>query len=87
MSGIQFQLNIISKRNADIPFQELLHGSLPDIPTNSIAVVCKLGNDSQMAANRLREIKLDEGNERHIVDMIGGLRRWSKDVDPMFPVY
>jgi len=70
---------------ADIPLQELVHNPLPELPAGSIVVVCRLGNDSQIAANHLREAGLNP--PRVVVDMIGGLRKWSRDVDPNFPVY
>ncbi|KAF9223593.1 hypothetical protein BS17DRAFT_795741 [Gyrodon lividus] len=46
-------------------------------------VLCRLGNDSQIAAKALREIDplLD------VKDVIGGLKAWSQGVDPQFPVY
>lgn len=47
-------------------------------------VVCRLGNDSQIAADALRKVVL----EGVIVkDLIGGLRAWSNRVDAKFPVY
>ncbi|KAH0833159.1 Rhodanese-like domain-containing protein [Lanmaoa asiatica] len=55
---------------------------LPNV-TSKIVVLCRLGNDSQIAADALREFNslLD------VKDVIGGLRAWAKDVDPQFPVY
>ena len=68
-------------------------------------VVCRLGNDSQIAASALREYstislqKLSNLSEAEscrgaeslrayeFVDLIGGLRKWTEDVDPSFPVY
>ena len=53
-------------------------------------LVCRLGNDSQIAAEALRNAMKDsvENEERaEIVDLIGGLRSWSLDVDPQFPIY
>ncbi|KIO34587.1 hypothetical protein M407DRAFT_13392 [Tulasnella calospora MUT 4182] len=47
-------------------------------------VVCRLGNDSQTAANILRSVSSDPSK---VFDLIGGLRAWSKEVDPMFPIY
>ncbi|KAI0797876.1 hypothetical protein C8Q75DRAFT_709560 [Abortiporus biennis] len=45
--------------------------------------VCRLGNDSQLAVDALRSA----GGKGIIKDVVGGLRAWSKDVDPDFPVY
>jgi adenylyltransferase/sulfurtransferase len=46
-------------------------------------IICRLGNDSQIAAEALRSIRPDG----HIQDIIGGLRAWSKNIDPNFPIY
>lgn len=75
------------KDSINIPLQELAHDIPPTLPLGPVVVVCRLGNDSQIAASRLREARSDGENERIIVDMIGGLREWSKGVDPLFPVY
>ncbi|KAJ6547164.1 hypothetical protein B0H19DRAFT_1164265 [Mycena capillaripes] len=48
-------------------------------------VVCRLGNDSQIAASSLREAR--KGDENVVKDVIGGLRAWARHVDPTFPVY
>ncbi|KAA1467390.1 hypothetical protein DENSPDRAFT_769530 [Dentipellis sp. KUC8613] len=46
-------------------------------------VVCRLGNDSQIAASALRE-----ANPSLVVkDLIGGLQAWSRGVDSNFPIY
>lgn len=52
-------------------------------------VVCRLGNDSQIAADALRAAGEVEGNSalKNVVDLVGGLRKWAKDIDPKFPVY
>ncbi|TFK47751.1 hypothetical protein OE88DRAFT_738723 [Heliocybe sulcata] len=54
-----------------------------DTQTKEIYVLCRLGNDSQIAASVLREV----GGKADIKDVIGGLRAWTRDVDPAFPVY
>jgi adenylyltransferase/sulfurtransferase len=48
-------------------------------------VVCRLGNDSQIAADALRGARPDPAFV--IKDLVGGLTAWSRDVDPGFPVY
>lgn len=48
-------------------------------------VVCRLGNDSQIAADALRSARPDPTSV--IKDLVGGLRAWSREVDPGFPVY
>ncbi|KAJ6618264.1 hypothetical protein B0H10DRAFT_2164185 [Mycena sp. CBHHK59/15] len=50
-----------------------------------VYVVCRLGNDSQIAADALRSAKTKDGMV--VKDVIGGLRAWARHVDPTFPVY
>ncbi|KAI0648849.1 hypothetical protein C8Q79DRAFT_998816 [Trametes meyenii] len=46
-------------------------------------VVCRLGNDSQLAVSVLKGL----GRARVVQDLIGGLRAWSREVDNSFPIY
>ncbi len=72
-----------------MPLSELLVN--PSAHTGKIdcqtVVVCRLGNDSQIAVEALRETVDDEAKKDLIVDLVGGLRRWSQVVDTNFPVY
>ncbi|KAK7485016.1 hypothetical protein BaRGS_00023794 [Batillaria attramentaria] len=51
--------------------------------SSSVVVVCRRGNDSQLAVKLLQSAdpRLD------IKDIRGGLHAWARDVDPHFPVY
>ena len=72
----------------DIPLAEIL--SSPErLPTASeVIFLCRRGNDSLLAASRLRT-SLDERSIPgvEVRDVVGGLAAWSKDVDPGFPIY
>jgi adenylyltransferase/sulfurtransferase len=58
--------------------------SLPlDAP---IYVVCRLGNDSQVVARKLKEKGLDK-NGRYIGDIKGGFKAWKEQVDSSWPEY
>ncbi|KAF7295148.1 hypothetical protein MIND_01053300 [Mycena indigotica] len=46
-----------------------------------IYVICRLGNDSQIAAQSVREIT----QSIVVKDVVGGLRAWTRFVDPTFP--
>ncbi|KAL2865728.1 HesA/MoeB/ThiF family protein [Aspergillus lucknowensis] len=62
----------------------------PEIAADSespIYVVCRQGNDSQTAVRRLKNLGLDRGGERLIVDIKGGLRSWREQVDSEWPDY
>jgi adenylyltransferase and sulfurtransferase len=54
-----------------------------------IYVVCRLGNDSQVVARRLKESWLGKGKgkEKFIGDIKGGLRAWREEVDGDWPDY
>ncbi|GER54561.1 adenylyltransferase and sulfurtransferase MOCS3 [Striga asiatica] len=48
----------------------------------SLYVICRRGNDSQMAVELLREVGFGLAK-----DIVGGLESWAHDVDPQFPTY
>lgn len=49
-----------------------------------IFVVCRRGLDSQEAVEKLKELGMDNGGKRKIVDIIGGMKAWKDEVDPSF---
>ncbi|GBE88449.1 Adenylyltransferase and sulfurtransferase uba4 [Sparassis crispa] len=58
-------------------------GNSATAPNDEVYFVCRLGNDSQLAAEALR----NAGATGVVKDLVGGLRAWSRDVDSNFPVY
>ncbi|KAH7341869.1 hypothetical protein B0J17DRAFT_567982 [Rhizoctonia solani] len=53
-----------------------------------IFVVCRLGNDSQVAVHPdERSAIASPASHGRIVDVIGGLRAWAREVDQSFPIY
>jgi adenylyltransferase and sulfurtransferase len=60
---------------------------LGDEDPKPIYVVCRLGNDSQIAVKQFKQLGLDAGGSRWIGDVKGGLKAWREDVDPEFPYY
>lgn len=52
-----------------------------------IYVVCRLGNDSQIAVQKMKERGLDRGGQRPVLDIRGGFQAWKKEVDPSWPEY
>ncbi|KAF2417445.1 hypothetical protein EJ08DRAFT_666491 [Tothia fuscella] len=52
-----------------------------------VFVVCRLGNDSQVAVRKFKELGFDGGGKIWIGDVRGGLKAWREDVDPSFPEY
>ncbi|TXT10707.1 hypothetical protein VHUM_02212 [Vanrija humicola] len=69
--------------STNIPLQTIL--ATPDAvpPAQDILFICRRGNDSQIAAARLRTARPDA----RVRDVRGGLTAWSRDVDAKFPVY
>lgn len=70
----------------NVPLHELVakpEAYLPDDENILTYVVCRLGNDSQIAADALRHYRPAGG----VRDVIGGLRAWSTEIDTNFPIY
>lgn len=63
----------------------------PDIASTErndpIYVVCRLGNDSQLAVQTLKALGLDRNGRRYIGDIRGGFNAWREQVDPEWPQY
>ncbi|KAJ6638409.1 Adenylyltransferase and sulfurtransferase MOCS3, partial [Pseudolycoriella hygida] len=76
----------------NIPIKDILNditfsGIMSNLKSNEklpIYVVCRRGNDSQIAAKRINDAGADEIKAK---DIIGGLHSWAKVIDPSFPVY
>ncbi|KAF3122990.1 Urmylation protein [Orbilia oligospora] len=58
---------------------------LPRDTSTPIYFICRLGNDSRIAVQRLKKSGLVKGNV--IKDIKGGLWEWSRRVDKTFPLY
>ena len=72
--------------STDVPLQEIVANPVDYVSSEfETYVVCRLGNDSQIAAEALRGARQDSAIV--IKDLVGGLRAWSRDVDPEFPLY
>jgi adenylyltransferase/sulfurtransferase len=48
----------------------------------NLYVICRRGNDSQMAVQLLHKVGFTSAR-----DIIGGLEAWARDVDPNIPTY
>ncbi|GAP90416.1 putative molybdenum cofactor synthesis protein [Rosellinia necatrix] len=68
---------------ADPLLKWLSHNESSDAP---IYVVCRLGNDSQLVAKKLKEMGLDRCGKRFIGDIKGGMMAWKRDIDRTMPV-
>jgi adenylyltransferase and sulfurtransferase len=67
----------------DMPLPEWLPEDFsPDAP---IYIVCRVGNDSQLATRQLRSFGLDRNGQRFIGDIKGGMRAWKDEVDATLP--
>lgn len=102
-NGNEFQYSLapylIDVLVTDVPLAQLLKTPEQHISSSARTfVVCRLGNDSQMAARALRDALYaregpnisnahDEETSHQVVDVIGGLRAWAQEVDPSFPIY
>ncbi|OJA16471.1 hypothetical protein AZE42_06879 [Rhizopogon vesiculosus] len=73
-------------RSMSVPLNILLANPAPHLPSDKscqVFVVCRLGNDSQIAADAITAMDSD----LIVKDVVGGLRAWSNEIDPTFPVY
>jgi adenylyltransferase/sulfurtransferase len=69
---------------ADIPLKDIIaHPEDYETQYTHTYVVCRLGNDSQVAATALRRAF----PRLQVHDVIGGLVGWAAHVDQLFPVY
>ncbi|KAH8905358.1 ThiF family protein [Coniochaeta sp. PMI_546] len=58
----------------------------PTLPDDApIYVVCRVGNDSQLATRRLKEMGLGGDGKRFIGDIRGGMKAWKEEVDKNMP--
>ncbi|WRT64977.1 uncharacterized protein IL334_001918 [Kwoniella shivajii] len=74
-------------KSTNIPLPTILEDPSVLPPSEEVIFLCRRGNDSQIAADALRRTTNTTGQNIRIRDVKGGLRAWSKVVDPMFPVY
>jgi adenylyltransferase/sulfurtransferase len=64
-----------------------LKSSIETSAGDPVYVVCRLGNDSQIAVRKFKELGFDGNGRNWIGDVKGGLRAWREKVDPSFPEY
>jgi adenylyltransferase/sulfurtransferase len=67
-----------------VRLKTMLKEEKPEVP---VYVICRLGNDSQVAVKRFKQLGLNTNEMRWIGDIKGGLKSWRQDVDPEFPDY
>jgi adenylyltransferase/sulfurtransferase len=68
-----------------VPLATLVANPVPHLVGDSPhIVVCRLGNDSQLAVDALRSVS---STCIEIKDLVGGLQSWKEDVDAHFPTY
>lgn len=76
------------EHDQDIPsVLQTLKSSIDSAPGAPVYVICRLGNDSQIAVKKFKQFGLGQDDKTWIGDMKGGLRAWRQDVDPDFPDY
>lgn len=87
LSHISGSINVpISRFMSHRGGHALPDGVPTDIPADvPIYIVCRVGNDSQIATMRLKELGMDRNGERFVGDISGGLKAWKKTVDESLP--
>ena len=66
------------------PLFSLRNELIDDIP---IYTICRYGNDSQLAVQKLKELGFDRDGQRRIADIKDGFRAWKQGVDLAWPDY
>jgi adenylyltransferase/sulfurtransferase len=72
----------------NVPIKVLLSNKITDelrqeMTRSEVFVVCRRGNDSQLAVRYLSE----KVNVKRAKDLVGGLHAWARKVDENFPIY
>jgi rhodanese-related sulfurtransferase len=73
-------------QTSETPFQNSknpLQNMLDKHSGRDVIVICRRGNDSQLAVAHLRR----QYPQLAVRDVIGGLHAWTRHIDPDFPVY
>ncbi|UKZ54037.1 hypothetical protein TrVGV298_007842 [Trichoderma virens] len=88
LSNIRGSINIpigrfTAHRGEGSELSDLIPGDVP--PDAPIYIVCRVGNDSQIATKKLKDLGVDRNGERFIGDILGGLKAWKAAVDPSLP--
>lgn len=86
VSDFRARGTVISPAYSGVPLNILLANPAPHLPSDKscqVFVLCRLGNDSQIAADAIRAMD----SNVIVKDVVGGLRAWSNEIDPTFPVY
>ncbi|KAI5922630.1 adenylyltransferase [Camillea tinctor] len=78
-----FQARNKATANGEEPRPEWLPENMSD--DAAIYVVCRVGNDSQLVTQKLKEMGLDKNGTRFIGDIQGGMRAWKKEIDQTMP--
>ncbi len=68
------------------PWHKILENVMEPSYT-SVYILCRFGNDSQLAVQKIKAWAQSTERECQIRDIKGGLEAWRKEVDPRFPEY
>lgn len=88
-SAIEFEICHLPTA-INIPIKSLLKNSLDDkfladiLFKQNVVVVCRRGNDSQLAVQQIRSLL---PTLSFVKDIIGGLYEWTRQIDSHFPIY
>ncbi|RKL49512.1 Adenylyltransferase and sulfurtransferase uba4 [Fusarium proliferatum] len=86
LCNISGSVNIPISRFMNARGEATPEGWPSDLPHSTpIYVVCRVGNDSQIAAQKLKDLGLGNDGQRFIGDILGGIKSWKDTVDPSVP--
>ena len=84
MCALRGSVNVPWTGNADSWLHQAEAAGIADADGHDRYVVCRLGNDSQLAAKALQDRSM---MPEAVKDIRGGFESWRKDVDPDWPDY
>jgi rhodanese-related sulfurtransferase len=76
---IPLQNSETPSKNSENPLQNMLEKH----SGRDVIVICRRGNDSQLAVAHLRR----QYPQLAVRDVVGGLHAWTRHIDPDFPIY
>lgn len=86
-----FSTQLVETPQSPTPPNPILQKIANYSPKTPIYILCRFGNDSQLAVQKLKAWTQSRGPEedmgREIRDIRGGLNAWRTEVDPTFPEY
>lgn len=87
MCGLRGSLNVPWTGRADSWLEKAIQNGALTGGHHDYYVVCRFGNDSQLAAKAIQDLMESAGDGRNVKDIVNGFRAWREQVDSEWPEY